>query len=119
MNHEYIDLHDIAGQYLRKELSPADHAAFQAHLVDCPECADRVLLAGMFLSDRPEPLAPEPLRQPPPPNFVLAEPRLPLRARVVAYLTPWQLAMLLLGAVLVLLSVVGLLFWWELRNVRP
>ncbi len=48
MNHQYIDQHDIAGQYLRKELADGDRDAFQAHLVDCPECADRVLLAEMF-----------------------------------------------------------------------
>jgi anti-sigma factor RsiW len=117
MNHEYIDQHDIAGQYLRKELSDADRDAFQAHLVDGPECADRVLLAEMFRANgevaakKPEVI--------PMPHFTMTHPKLPLRARIIAYLSPWQIATLLILAILVLLAVVGALFWWELQNVRP
>jgi anti-sigma factor RsiW len=113
MNHEYIDQHDIAGQYLRKELADGDRDAFQAHLVDCAECADRVLLAEMFQADgetKPNVV--------PMPHFTLTEPKLPLRARIIAYLSPWQIAILLILAVLLLLSVVGALFWWELQNVK-
>jgi hypothetical protein len=116
MNHEYIDQHDIAGQYLRKELAEPDRDAFQAHLVDCPECADRVLLAEMFQANGEVAKSPDVV---PMPYFHLTEPKLPLRARIVAYLTPLQIAILLILAVLLLLAVVGGLFWWELQNVRP
>lgn len=113
MNHQYIDQHDIAGQYLRKELAEPDRDAFQAHLVDCPECADRVLLAEMFHA--------KPAADPnviPVPGFTMTQPELPLRARIVAHLSPWQLALLLLCAVAVLLAAFGALYWWELQNVR-
>ena len=116
MNHEYIDQHDIAGQYLRKELADGDRDAFQAHLVDCPECADRVLLAEMFQTNGEA--APK-ADVVPVPGFTMTAPELPLRARIIAHLKPWQIAMLLILAVLLLLSVVGVLFWWELQNVRP
>ena len=115
MNHQYIDQHDIAGQYLRKELADGDRDAFQAHLVDCPECADRVLLAEMFQANGEAVKKPDVI---PMPSFMLTEPKLPLRARIIAYLSPWQIAILLILAVLLLLAVVGALFWWELQNVR-
>ena len=114
MNHQYIDQHDIAGQYLRKELVGPDRDAFQAHLVDCAECADRVLLAEMFNGEAAA--DPDII---PVPGFTMTQPQLPLRARIVAYLSPWQLALLLLGGVVLLLAAVGGVFWWELRNVRP
>ena len=117
MYHQYIDQHDIAGQYLRKELAGPDRHAFQAHLVDCSECADRVLLAEMFHTNgRGSGPAGDVI---PVPGFTMTQPELPLRARIVAYLTPWQLALLLLGGVALLLAVVGGLYWWELGNVRP
>jgi hypothetical protein len=56
------------------------------------------------------------------PHFTLTQPltqKLPLRARIVAHLSPWTLTILLMLAVLLLLGVPGTLFWWELRNVRP
>lgn len=121
MDHGYIDQHDIAGRYLRKELSNADRDAFQAHLVDCQECVDRVLLAEMFQEEAAA--AKPPLAAAPPephavPEFALAQPKLPLRARVIAYLSPWQLAMLLIVAVLLILAVPGAYIWWESQNVR-
>jgi hypothetical protein len=61
---------------------------------------------------------PEPI---PVPNFFLtqqATQKMPLRARIVAYLSPWQIAFLLIVAVLLLLAVPGALFWHELQNVR-
>ncbi|MEP6961787.1 MAG: zf-HC2 domain-containing protein [Acidobacteriota bacterium] len=111
MDHSYIDRNDIAGQYLRKELDEGDRVTFQAHLVDCQECADRVLLAEMFLPK--EPPAPPPAT----PEPVIRE-RMPMRARIVAYLTPWQIAGILVLAVLILLTVPAALFWWELANFR-
>ena len=116
MDHAYIERNDIAGRYLRRELSATDRDAFQGHLVDCQECTDRVLLAEMFEAQAAEP-PPIPV-----PNFSLTQPltqKMPMRARIVAYLSPWQLAFLLVMAVLLLLAVPGTLFWWELQNVRP
>jgi anti-sigma factor RsiW len=117
MNHQYIDQHDIAGQYLRKELAGPDRDAFQAHLVDCPECADRVLLAEMFHA-KGQATTSDPVLMPMP-GFTMTQPKLPLRARIIAYLSPWQIAALLILVVLVIIAVVGGLFWWELQNVKP
>lgn len=117
MDHGYIDQHDIAGRYLRRELSPSDRDAFQSHLVDCQECTDRVLLAEMFQAQETKATGePEPI---PIPNFIIQQEKLPLRARIVAHLSPWTLTLLLMLAVLLLLAVPGALFWWELQNVRP
>jgi anti-sigma factor RsiW len=111
MDHQYIDQHDIAGRFLRKELPAADRESFRAHMVDCPECADRVLLAEMFQADGP---AEAQVLTPTPPDY-----RLPLRARIVAYLTPWQLAMLLVLTVAIVVAVLGLLLLWELQVRSP
>ena len=48
MDHAYIDEHSVAERYLQHDLRPEERAAFEAHLVDCQECMDRLLLAGMF-----------------------------------------------------------------------
>lgn len=115
MDHGYIDRHDVAGRYLRRELPPEERDAFRAHLVDCQECGDRVLLAEMFeAQSKPAPL--------PIPNFTLSQPlthEMPLRARIVAHLSPWQLAFLVIAAVLLLLAVPAAVFWRELQNLRP
>ena len=47
MDHSYIDQNAIADRYVRRTLPDAERASFEAHLVDCQECADRVLLAEM------------------------------------------------------------------------
>jgi anti-sigma factor RsiW len=114
MNHQYIDQHDIAGQYLRKELAGPDRDAFQAHLVDCAECADRVLLAEMFHAKG----AADP-NVIPVPGFTMTQPQLPMRARIVAHLSPWTLGLLLLAGVALLLAVVIALYLWEVQKLRP
>jgi hypothetical protein len=48
MDHRYIDQFAVAQRYLDHALSAEDRASFEAHLVDCQECTDRVLLAEMF-----------------------------------------------------------------------
>jgi hypothetical protein len=48
MEHSYIDEHAIAERYLSRSLAPEDRDGFERHLVDCQECADRIMLANMF-----------------------------------------------------------------------
>jgi hypothetical protein len=48
MDHAYIDANSIAERYLRHGLSPDELREFEEHIVDCQECADRLLLAEMF-----------------------------------------------------------------------
>jgi hypothetical protein len=48
MDHHYIDEHAVAERYLGNTLALEDREAFERHLVDCQECTDRLLLAGMF-----------------------------------------------------------------------
>ena len=48
MDHAYIDANSIAERYLHHVLSPQDLREFEEHIVDCQECADRLLLAEMF-----------------------------------------------------------------------
>ncbi len=48
MDHRYIEQNSVADLYLDHALPPGQRAAFEAHLVDCQECTDRVLLAEMF-----------------------------------------------------------------------
>jgi hypothetical protein len=48
MNHAYIDANCVAERYLNHALSPEELRAFEEHVVDCQECADRLLLAEMF-----------------------------------------------------------------------
>lgn len=48
MDHAYIDANSIAERYLDHALPPPELDEFEKHLVDCQECADRLLLAEMF-----------------------------------------------------------------------
>jgi len=48
MDHCHIDEQQVAERYVKHTLGAAERAAFEAHLVDCQECADRLLLAEMF-----------------------------------------------------------------------
>jgi Putative zinc-finger len=48
MDHAYIDANSLAERYLRHALSPDELREFEEHIVDCQECADRLLLAEMF-----------------------------------------------------------------------
>jgi anti-sigma factor RsiW len=50
MDHRYIDENSVAERYLGNALAAEDREAFERHLVDCQECTDRLLLAGMFHS---------------------------------------------------------------------
>ena len=48
MDHAYIDANSIAERYLGHALSAGELREFEEHIVDCQECADRLLLAEMF-----------------------------------------------------------------------
>jgi anti-sigma factor RsiW len=108
MDHRYIDEHSVAGRYLDHKLTAAQRAEFEAHLVDCQECADRVLLAEMFHSRNGNKAADPPRHEkaPEPPEAP------PLRVRFVSLLTPWQLFLILASAAaLLVLVTAGLLLW--------
>ncbi len=109
MDHRYIDDHSVPARYLAHALSPPERAEFEAHLVDCQECADRVLLAEMFQNRNGHVKEPAPCATPP---ELLREPEA-LRVRFEGSLTRWQrlwitaaaAALLVLGPALLLLWV--------------
>jgi hypothetical protein len=103
LDHHYIDDHSIAERYLRHALPPHERCDFEEHLVDCQECADRLLLAEMFLSRNGAAGGSAALENPAPLYQLPVEP-LPLRARIAARLTPWQLFILFVITALILLS---------------
>src|ERR1700722_7411942 len=83
MDHAYIDANSVAERYLDRALSPQDLRDFEEHIVDCQECADRLLLAEMFHARNGH------------------KPKLPpkLIAKVTLY-KPGQLVLLLIAAAL-------------------
>ena len=97
MDHAYIDANSVAERYLDHALSPEDLRAFEEHLVDCQECADRLLLAEMFHArngHKPK-----------------ADPR--LIARVVLYKPRRVVAMLLAAALAIPLVYLLVTFVWS------
>ncbi len=82
MDHGYIDRHSLAQRYLENALSAEERAAFEAHLVDCQECTDRLLLAEMFHARQANGTEPS--------------------AKLIVRLKPWQLATLLITGLLLL-----------------
>jgi len=94
MDHRYIDAYSVAQRYLEHTLGPEEQRLFEAHLVGCAECADRMLLARMF--------------EPPPPEI-------PKRARFVAQFSPWQWLLILVVAGVLLLSIPALWFGAQIR----
>lgn len=85
MDHAYIDAKSVAEQYLKHTLSSEDLRSFEEHIVDCQECADRLLLAEMFQAR----------------NGHTARPDEKTVARVVLY-KPKRLMAILIGAALVI-----------------
>ena len=99
MDHRYIDEHSVAERYVGNALPPEERAVFEAHLVDCQECTDRLLLAGMFHA-REQNGMPAPIEPPP--------------AGLVVRFKPWQVLAILAAAVLLLLAIPILLIpLWE------
>jgi hypothetical protein len=48
MEHGYIEEHNLADHYLLGHLSAEQEAQFEAHLINCPECLDRLELTERF-----------------------------------------------------------------------
>jgi hypothetical protein len=113
IDHRYVDDNRVAERYLRQALLPHERASFEAHLVDCDECTDRVLLAEMFAGANGRsqviPAASTALLR------AEAAAVLPLRARFVARYKPWQLVVLVALGALLLLAVPTAYFLWQLR----
>lgn len=109
MDHRYIDDHSVATRYLARGLSPQERVEFEAHLVDCQECADRVLLAEMF-ENRNGHLKEHTLQKfaeeetPPKPET--------LRVRFEGSLTTWQRLWLFVAAAALLVLGPALLLVW-------
>ena len=103
MDHRYIDEHEVAERYLEHALPHEEHEAFEAHVVDCEECADRLLLAQIFLERKATQAA--------------APPSMPKRAQFVARLAPWQLLILAIAAALLLLAVPTAYFLFEIARL--
>jgi len=100
MNHAYIDAHCVAERYLTQELSPEELRAFEEHIVDCQECADRLLLAEMFHARNGHK------------RFEIAPSEEPIVARLVLY-KPKRVLLILIAAGLVI--PVGYLLWILIR----
>ena len=92
MDHRYVDQYAVAQRYLDQALSPEERAAFELHLVDCQECTDRLLLAGMFHARQPNGVAARPC----------PAPQSSPQSRLVLRLKPWQLVLLAMIALLAL-----------------
>ena len=109
MDHRYIEEHSVTDRYLDHVLPPRERADFEAHLVDCQECTDRVLLAEMFHNRNGAAGSKE---------SKAAQPKPPLRARFVAAYTPLQLFLLLAAAAMILVLIPCMYFLWELHVLR-
>jgi hypothetical protein len=51
MEHDEAIRSHAAERYLARELSPEDHAAFEEHFFDCPECAEEVRFEATFAAN--------------------------------------------------------------------
>ena|SRR5271168_4579842 len=99
MDHRFIDEFSVAERYVENALAPEDRVAFEAHLVDCQECTDRLLLAGMFHARNGVPSVAEP----------------PLQTGLVLRLKLWQIVLICAIAALLLLAIPTILIpAWKL-----
>ena len=110
MDQDHIQDDSIVESYLRHRLTPEKRTLFEAHLVDCETCRDRVLLAEMFQVRnglvRQEPTVHEVEIISPNGSYRPARVTpLPKRARFVAGLKPWQIWVILTAAALLLLLI--------------
>jgi anti-sigma factor RsiW len=110
MDHDFIDRYAVADRYVKRTLPAAERATFEAHLVDCQECADRVLLAEMLRNGTGKPIRVE---TPPRP----VEPK-PAKGSSVSTAQLWKLALLFAAAAAALLAVPTAVFLWQLHRLR-
>jgi hypothetical protein len=107
VDHQYIDEQALAEGYLDHLLPPEERREFEAHLVDCQECRDRLLLAEMFHARNG-------IVKPP---IQLLE-AAPVPTPIVTKLKPWGLLLFFaaaaVAAVLLLLALAGLFHWIRL-----
>jgi anti-sigma factor RsiW len=114
MEHAYIDKNSIAERYISRRLTPEEREEFEQHLVNCQECADRIVLANMFRAQQlnglkcadphappTEPAPPVPSPGPVPPRANFREP-----AALVVRVKPKQLAVALAISLLALAVIV-------------
>jgi anti-sigma factor RsiW len=108
MDHRYIDDRSLAERYLDHSLPPPERGEFEAHLVDCQECTDRVLLAEMF-HNRNGALKPKPAAE------IVLQAVLPpetLRVRFVRLFSAWQIFLILSAAAALLVLLPTLAVLW-------
>ena len=105
MDHRYIEERSVAERYLDHSLTSPERQEFEAHLVDCQECIDRLLLAEMFHNRNGNNASRAQVPQ------ILDRPET-FRVRVARTLSPWQIVLILViaGALLVLVSSLGVLW---------
>jgi hypothetical protein len=101
VDHRLIEEARFPERYLNHALPQQDRADFEAHLVDCAECTDRLLLAEMFHNRNGH----KPEASPAPP--------LPLRARFVAQFTPWEIFLFFAVAALLLVLLPATYMLWK------
>jgi anti-sigma factor RsiW len=106
MDHRYIDEHLVADRYLDRVLAPEERGEFEAHLVDCLECRDRLLLAEMFHARN----GVGKLRRPLDPGDAPAPPRIRLATRFAVSQIVLIFAAAAAAAILLLLALAGV-FW--------
>ena len=109
MDHRYIDENGVAERYLQHALPEDEHDAFESHFVGCEECADRLLLAQIFREHRPQ--------KPPELDPAAALALIPMRAKFVARIRPWQLLLLAIAAAAALLAIPTAYFLAELARL--
>lgn len=116
MDHRYIDERSVAQRYLDHSLPAAERADFEAHLVDCPECTDRLLLAEMFHA-RNGAAKPGPVETPVGKIGAAEMPadKTSRKIRFVGSFSPWLFWILTAAGALLGLAAASLLAWMLLR----
>lgn len=112
MDHEFIDQFAVADRYVKRTLPAAERKTFEAHLVDCQECADRVLLAEMLRNGGVKPIRVEPPPRAPEPKPVAVKEPTVTSAKL------WKLALIFAAAAAALLAVPTAVFLWQLHRLR-
>lgn len=99
MDHRYIDEHSVAARYIDNALTAEERLKFEAHMVDCQDCTDRILLAGIFHARK---------------NGAPVEPG-NWRAKVIARMAPWRIVVsfVLAGVLAVAIPVLLLWIFWK------